>query len=247
MKNIHVLPICRDTLGSRIAKIYDFSNTKLEECNFTFEFRKHSLFGLNSYIKPQNIYITSNEEIKTNDYSLALDTNIVFKVSESDLLSIKKFPHLYKKTILTTDQDLIKDGVQAIPDEFLEWFVKNPSCEQIEVEKYHQRGDVTFKDRYKIIIPKEEPKQLPDVNWKSDIIDKVWDEEPKQVTLEEEAMGLVNKFSRVGLQQRNEGIACAIIYIDELLEILNFDLGHDQTARMLIERYEKIKMIIQKL
>jgi hypothetical protein len=37
----------------------------------------------------------------------------------------------YKKIILTTDQDLIKDGVQAIDDEFLEWFVSNPSCEYI--------------------------------------------------------------------------------------------------------------------
>jgi hypothetical protein len=36
------------------------------------------------------------------------------------------------KIILTTDQDLIKDGVQAIDDEFLEWFVKNPSCEEVE-------------------------------------------------------------------------------------------------------------------
>jgi hypothetical protein len=30
--------------------------------------------------------------------------------------------------ILTTDGDLIDDGVQAIDDEFLEWFVKNPIC-----------------------------------------------------------------------------------------------------------------------
>jgi hypothetical protein len=42
---------------------------------------------------------------------------------------------LSKKIILTTDQDLIKDGVQSIDDEFLEWFVKNPSCEEVEIEK----------------------------------------------------------------------------------------------------------------
>ena len=28
----------------------------------------------------------------------------------------------YKKIILTTDDDIINDGVQSIDDEFLEWF-----------------------------------------------------------------------------------------------------------------------------
>jgi hypothetical protein len=73
----------------------------------------------------------------------------------------------YKKIILTTDQDLIKDGVQAIDDEFLEWFVKNPSCEEVEVKKQYVTplGDIvdTCYDNerlnYKIIIPQEETKQ----------------------------------------------------------------------------------------
>ena len=70
----------------------------------------------------------------------------------------------YKKIILTTDVDLIKDGVQEIPDEFLEWFVKNPSCERVEVENVYKKfleGDKRsvsdFRNKYKIIIPKEEP------------------------------------------------------------------------------------------
>ena len=65
------------------------------------------------------------------------------------------------KIILTTDQDLIKDGVQAIDDEFLEWFVENPSCEKDEVNKGFADGTAygyNFLD-YKIIIPKEEAKQ----------------------------------------------------------------------------------------
>jgi hypothetical protein len=64
-----------------------------------------------------------------------------------------------KKIVLTTDQDLIKDGVQAIDDEFLEWFVKNPSCGEVEVESglfFYAEGEDR---RYKIIIPSEEPKQ----------------------------------------------------------------------------------------
>jgi hypothetical protein len=77
---------------------------------------------------------------------------------------------LGKKIILTTDPQLIADGVQAIDDEFLEWFVKNPDCESIGfvVENYKEDewvdddfgGEIyTFEyERYKIIIPQEEPK-----------------------------------------------------------------------------------------
>ena len=66
----------------------------------------------------------------------------------------------YKKIILTTDQDLIKDGVQDIDDEFLEWFIENPSCERVEVESMINMVQFTPREFiYKIIIPKEEPKQ----------------------------------------------------------------------------------------
>ena len=61
-----------------------------------------------------------------------------------------------KKIILTTDKDLIKDGVQAIDDKFLEWFVKNPSCESVEIEKMFNVVQFTSREFiYKIIIPKE--------------------------------------------------------------------------------------------
>jgi hypothetical protein len=104
----------------------------------------------------KNIYVTNSEEIKERNYALALDTNTVFKVSESDLRAVKKFPHLYKKIILTDNEDLIKDGVQAIDDEFLEWFVKNPSCEKVEVNKIESFDFEINKYvyNYKIIIPR---------------------------------------------------------------------------------------------
>ena len=63
----------------------------------------------------------------------------------------------FKKIILTTDGDLIKDGVQAPDDEFLQWFVENPSCEEAKVEITEisciipNFGDV---DKYRITIPK---------------------------------------------------------------------------------------------
>jgi hypothetical protein len=94
----------------------------------------------------QNIYITNDEEIKEGDwYFLESVTtkNMVLKANES------KISTNCKKIILTTDQDLIKDGVQAIDDEFLEWFVKNPSCEEVDVLK------IMSIRKYKIIIPSQ--------------------------------------------------------------------------------------------
>jgi hypothetical protein len=120
MKNIHILPINLDSVFQQS----------------------------NGYIINQNVYITSNEEIKEGGWLLIIDDfeTYVHKHKGDNL------PTTYhKKIILTTDQDLIKDGVQAIDDEFLEWFVKNPSCEFIEYV-----GDDCY---YEIIIPQEEPKQ----------------------------------------------------------------------------------------
>jgi hypothetical protein len=105
-----------------------------------------------------NMYITSDEEVKEGDWYCS-PYGIISKHNGTEML-----PDYWRKIILTTDQDLIKDGVQSIDDDFLEWFVKNPSCEYIEVEKeYNEERIVNGKDigdySYKIIIPKEEPKQ----------------------------------------------------------------------------------------
>lgn len=107
----------------------------------------------------------------------------------------------YKKIVLTTDQDLIKDGIQAIDDEFLEWFVKNPSCESVEVENQWEGNGTMFGFKmgnassdgefvYKIIIPKEEPNQefLKQKRMSgAKTISKIL-EESKQETLEEAAL-----------------------------------------------------------
>jgi hypothetical protein len=101
-------------------------------------------------VRPHNIYITSDEEIKEGDWCID-DGGIVKCTAHSGAMN-----HYYTKIILTTDQELIKDGVQPIPDEFLEWFVKNPSCEFIRVglEIWNDGNHNPI-----IIIPKEEPKQ----------------------------------------------------------------------------------------
>ena len=71
----------------------------------------------------QYLYITSDEEIKEGDWVITNNGLLAKVITELTWHFINS-----KKIILTTDSDLIKNGVQAIDDEFLEWFVKNPSC-----------------------------------------------------------------------------------------------------------------------
>jgi len=100
----------------------------------------------------QHIYITSDEEIKEGDW---------FYNPTYNEIGINYNPDGCKKIILTSDPTLIADGVQAIDDEFLEWFVENPGCDYAEVKKGFEDGTnygFNFID-YKITIPQEEPKQ----------------------------------------------------------------------------------------
>ena len=151
MKNLHLL--YTDKL-SRL--FYLGSNLHLEQ---------GQLIAPKNY---QHIYITSDEEIKEGDWCLDIKRNIIFQSKRNEIGTSKKIPIIIctyegcyiqkdcKKIILTTNADLIDEGIQAIDDEFLEWFVKNPSCEEVEVQKWFDGVDFL---EYKIIISKEEPKQ----------------------------------------------------------------------------------------
>jgi hypothetical protein len=157
MKNIHIIPTDKP---SKLHLWVDENGSKLALCEIEYSHTRNT----------QHIYITSNEKIKQGDwYYDCGDVNFICKAFKHTTQQYQRV-----KIILTTDQELIKDGVQAIDDEFLEWFVKNPSCDEVEVvkgsfnlspteemlekEKYVPTG--TF-DTYKIIIPKEEPKKYP--------------------------------------------------------------------------------------
>ncbi len=113
----------------------------------------------NIYELNQNIYITSDEEIKEGDWFLE-KAGRQYPIHWND---VDKLNRHCKKIILTTDPLL--DGVQAIDDEFLEWFVKNPSCESVEVKKitypstegFLEGKPLIIKNIYKIIIPQEVP------------------------------------------------------------------------------------------
>jgi hypothetical protein len=113
-------------------------------------------------INGQHIYITSDVEIKEGEKCITFGSDKC-KGQLDTFQSNVMYSRKPQKIILTTDGDLIKDGVQAIDDEFLEWFIKNPSCEYVEVsEDYFKPSNMVYghnTEHYKIIIPKEEPKQ----------------------------------------------------------------------------------------
>jgi len=152
MKNIHVLPT------QNPSRLYKNISEELSFTSIEFTQQKNG-FNIN-----QNIYITNDEEIKEGDWVTNGKINAINCYIDWWVDFVKrdnnKFP--YKKIILTTDQDLIKDGVQSIDDEFLEWFVKNPSCENVTVL---QKGTTTIifptpkSDIISNFIKKEEPIQ----------------------------------------------------------------------------------------
>jgi len=148
MKNIHLIPTDKP---SKIALSFEklfFNSKPLSPILY----------------KNQNICITNDEEIKDGDWCYYENGDLkgIHKVING---KIPKTMFL-KKIILTTDQDLIKDGVQAISDEFIELFIKNLNCERVEVvDDTYTVGEMsklplgTRNHKYKIIIPKEELKQ----------------------------------------------------------------------------------------
>jgi len=166
-KNIHVLPTEKP---SRLFEILNFNYIFDSQNKYSDEYKK-----LHKW-RAKHIYITSDEEIKEGNWCLNegdFDKHLIFKADSFFFDTGLEA----KKIILTTDQDLIKDGAQAIDDEFLEWFVKNPSCEEVMLWRFHGintsiaevnaisgdgslnwQGKSDLRD-YKIIIPKEEPKQ----------------------------------------------------------------------------------------
>jgi hypothetical protein len=193
MKNIHLIPTDKP---SRLSILYS------GKLNFGAEI----MSSQNS--NPQHIYVTTDDKnIKEGDWFLTKVGDVVLKVQKPE----RGYTPIGKKIILTTDQDLINDGVQAIGNEFLEWFVKNPSCEEVEVE----RGFLTIGGwvksneeapnkliRFEITIPKEEPKDVV-LGYKTSLVAQMLDskeipEEPKQTYSEKQVKAAFNAGFNIG-------------------------------------------------
>ena len=149
MKNLHILPTDKPSrlYKSKITQDVFISDNMSQHGDATYNV---------------NVYITSDEEIKEGDYFLYDETEIRYKTNGTeyhgrDLCHIsgnRRYPvNKSKKIILTTDQSL--DGVQKIDDDFLQWFVKNPSCEEVDLDTFSM-GDKVL---YNVVFPKEEQKQ----------------------------------------------------------------------------------------
>jgi hypothetical protein len=168
MKNLFLLPT------DKPSRFYSTARTLTKKRGYAFG--EHYIPNTRNMFSNHNIYITSDEEIKDvrpHKGKWQLEKGQILNQFPDYLTDLSEC----KLVIMTTDPQLIADGVQAIDDEFLEWFVKNPSCESVEVEKFHGvntsiaevnavsgdgslnwEGKSDLRD-YKIIIPKEEPKQ----------------------------------------------------------------------------------------
>jgi hypothetical protein len=142
MKNVYLLPTDKP---SRL--FIDVDDNKLKICI--------PLGG--EHMLNQNIYITDDSEIREGDWYYHLERKTVHNTSEKADYFVNNTKYgKFKKIILTDNEDLIKNGVQSIDDEFLEWFCKNSSCESVNLENHVL--EVGY-NKYKIIIPQKEPKQ----------------------------------------------------------------------------------------
>jgi len=156
MKNIHILPTDKP-----IKNVGDLVKDKYGDIHI---FTKNDGKEYGKTTTKINIYITNDEEIKEGIDQWYLDKVL----NEPYNSGGAQYSSKQDVIILTTDQDLIKDGVQAIDDEFLEWFVQNPSCEEVEVS-------------YQVL----KPFQSEDKGYMIHLPDNEVLQEPKQETLEE--------------------------------------------------------------
>lgn len=130
-----------------------------------------------------NLYITSNEEIQIDEWCFEIynrestavaprfidENNNTWWLRQINM-SVSADDANCKKIILTTDPRLIKDGVQALDDEFLEWFIKN------------QKREIPIITT----IVNNESRFTTNIGFES------WRKEPKQETLEEAAERFFN-------------------------------------------------------
>jgi hypothetical protein len=107
-----------------------------------------------------NIYITSDEEIRDNDYYL-----YDYEVLKCDKTGTKDvtMAEICKKIILTTDPTLIADGVQVIDDDFLEWYVKNSSCEFVSIITTIVSNSPTYKTNMGFERWRKDPEKIYDM------------------------------------------------------------------------------------
>lgn len=197
MKNVITVPTDRELIKGDLLLRHLWKGTS-NECKWWRYSRTMSFGGLVQYttlngsfrdvpssFKLHDMYILEDSEVKDGEYGICLNLvregfkshQAVFKMNASQRTAMEELGGRKKaevfKIILTTNPALIKDGVQKINDGFLNYFIKNPSCDFVEVEltlkafdEQHrkieyamEKGDYT-KNSYKIIIPNQNSQKI---------------------------------------------------------------------------------------
>jgi len=110
MKNIFILPT-QDK-----SHLFEWDG-KLELGDYGFNYIEND----ESECVNRHIYITSDNSVKKGDFYYYILLNRIERANTkiSNDVTIKKI-------ILTTDPKLINEGIQPIPDDFINWFISNP-------------------------------------------------------------------------------------------------------------------------
>jgi hypothetical protein len=200
MKNIYILPTNKPT--------------------GIFKSGNNLLFSIINKVRTNNegfhIYITSDEKAKEGDWGY-----IPFQGGDVKPAG-KYFADDWIKVILTTDPDLIADGVQPIEDEFLNWFSKNPDCEFVPI--------ITT-----IVSNK--------CNYKTNIGFESWKEELKQSVEEYEQQGLEKYFEESKQESNNYENTILTILEDsekESSDIISIDRDWFEPGDILYDGDQKI-------
>jgi hypothetical protein len=163
----------------------------------------------------QHLYITSDDKIEIPDWLIAPNvTEFGFRAcakADEGQLSAMAEGHEGKKIAFTTNPELIKDGVQEVPEWFLKEYLENPKdfVEVIGEVKAFDKNDFCVtevllkgdyeKTIYYIVLPEEPKFEVPDnSNVLKDVLETI---ENKERILEEAAGKCAVKENRSSLYE----------------------------------------------
>jgi hypothetical protein len=136
MKNIHIIPT------NNKSNLFEWDGElRLGDYGFNY------IESEDSVCANRHLYITCDDSINCGDFHLFLLLNKIKRADKKIHQDITE-----QKIILTTDPQLIKQGVQPIPDDFINWLISNP-CDYTEVKKIPTNNPKLF--FYKLIVFEE--------------------------------------------------------------------------------------------
>jgi hypothetical protein len=220
MKNIFLIPTPNE---SRLWR--DLDSNKLRFDNISKPNSNECTKCSNEYV-----YITTDSKFVRDEY--ITDGIEVIKatpklVNAQGLVDRRD----WKKIIITTDLELIKDGVHPIGEEFLKWFVLNPTCVKVEVVYglFNPMGrQVDPNDlgqnhskcvwKYKIITTKEEPKFENSIENTINIMDMANSMFGKKEEQKQHLIDMMKGDEELGLYDESREIKIEDIFNDEKRE-----------------------------